>query len=78
MEIKINIDEAELQELITQKIAADMVRGYPRQASTYAVRDAVKEVVYSNKDEIIERCVKRASTELVKKGLPKLIEEMTK
>lgn len=35
---------------------------------------AVKELVYSNKDEIIGMVVDRAVKEIVKKGLPKLIE----
>lgn len=35
---------------------------------------AVKELIYSHKEEIIERVVEKASRELVKKGLPKLIE----
>lgn len=31
---------------------------------------------YTNdhKDEVVERCVKRASTELVRRGLPKLLD----
>lgn len=35
---------------------------------------AVKELIYSRKDEIVEMVVDRAAKELVKKGLPKLIE----
>lgn len=35
---------------------------------------AVKDLIYSHKEEIIERVVEKASRELVKKGLPKLIE----
>lgn len=34
---------------------------------------AVKELVYSRKDEIIDKVVERATREIVKKGLPKLI-----
>lgn len=34
----------------------------------------VKDVVYSHKDEIIEKVVDRATREIVKKGLPKLLE----
>ena len=36
---------------------------------------AVKELIYSRKDEIVEMVVDRAAKELVKKGLPKLIEK---
>lgn len=42
----------------------------------YVIRDAVKELVYSHKDEIINRVVDRAVKEIVKKGLPKLMERM--
>lgn len=36
----------------------------------------IKDIVYSHKDEIIEKVVKRATAEIVRKGLPKLIERM--
>jgi hypothetical protein len=35
-----------------------------------------KEVVYSHKEEIIERVVERATKEIVKKGIPKLLERV--
>ena len=35
---------------------------------------AVKDIVYSHKDEIIEKVVDRAVKEIVRKGLPKLLE----
>lgn len=38
------------------------------------VASAVKEIVYSHKDEIIELVVERAVKEIVRKGLPKLLE----
>lgn len=38
------------------------------------IAGAVKELIYSRKDEIIEMVVDRASRELVRKGMPKLIE----
>ena len=38
---------------------------------------AVKELVYSNKDEIIDKVVDRAVKEIVRKGIPKLLERMT-
>lgn len=36
---------------------------------------AVKELIYSRKDEIIEMVVDRAAREIVKKGLPKLLDK---
>ena len=38
---------------------------------------AVKELIYSQKDKIIEMVVDRASAEIVRKGLPRLIDKMT-
>lgn len=37
---------------------------------------AVKDLIYSRKDEIVEMVVDRATREIVKKGLPKLLERM--
>lgn len=37
---------------------------------------AVKELIYSNKDEIIDKVVDRAVKEIVRKGMPKLLERM--
>ena len=37
---------------------------------------AVKEMIYANKDRIIEMVVDRASAEIVRKGLPRLMEKM--
>lgn len=39
------------------------------------ITQAVKDVVYSHKDEIIEKVVDRATKEIVRKGLPKLLEK---
>ena len=40
------------------------------------INQYIKEILYSNKDEIIEKVVERASREMVKKGLPKLLDKM--
>lgn len=37
---------------------------------------AVKELVYTQKDRIIEMVVDRASAEIVRKGLPRLMDKM--
>lgn len=37
---------------------------------------AVKELIYSQKDKIIEMVVDRASAEIVRKGLPRLMDKM--
>lgn len=76
MEIKINIDEETLKEQVTCQLArsyfADSVIN--REIRNVVGR-AVKEIVYSQKDKIIEMCINRATRELVKKGLPQLIDK---
>lgn len=49
-----------------------------RKAEIYergAVTVAIKDIIYSQKDKIIERVIERASKEIVKKGLPKLMDK---
>lgn len=80
--ITITVDETEIARLVTEKIAAEMEGEYCTESreAKRGIRDgvdkAVKSYVYANKDAIIEKCVARASAELVRKGLPKLIERM--
>jgi hypothetical protein len=80
MEIKININEEQIQGMVEELIAKEIVREYGTIArdAKYGVRDgmdkAVKAYIYSRKEEIIEKCVNRAAAELVRKGLPKLLE----
>lgn len=38
---------------------------------------AVKDLVYSKKEEIIEMVVERAAREIVKKGMPKLLDKFS-
>ena len=41
-----------------------------------AIRTWIKEALYSHKDEIIDRVVERASKEMVRKGLNRMLEGM--
>ena len=81
-EITITVDENELTRIVTEQIADAMRNEYRSEShdTKYGIRkgveSAVKEYIYASKDEIIDRCVARASAELVRKGLPKLIERM--
>ena len=81
MRIEINIPDERIVELVEQAIVESILenRRENREAQ-YGVRSgmdkAVKEYIYMNKDKIIERVVERASIEIVKKGLPKLIENI--
>lgn len=42
----------------------------------HIISQAVQDIVYSHKDEIIDKVVDRATKEIVRKGLPKLLENI--
>ena len=76
MDIKIKVDE----ELLTEQVTCQLARSYfadsvINREIRNVVGRAVKEIVYSQKDKIIEMCINRATRELVKKGLPQLIDK---
>ena len=82
MKIEIEIDEKYIAELVSQEIARKIVaeHGYESREAKYGIREgvdkAIKQYIYSKKDDVIERVVERASVEIVKKGLPKLLEKL--
>lgn len=81
-EIAITVNDAEIADMVTKMIARDIAAQYTAESrdTKYGIRkgveSAIKDYIYANKDAIIDRCVARASAELVRKGLPKLIERM--
>ena len=83
MKLTIEINEEEIAELVTKEIASRIVadRHYIGREAQYGVRNAVDKAVqkyiYSEKDVIIDRVVNRASVEIVKKGLPKLLDKLS-
>lgn len=80
MKIEIEIDDKELQEEITSMIARKLTTSWSteRNLLKHTIADSVKEVVYSQKEEIINMVVNRASAEIVRKGMPKLVNKMMK
>ena len=78
MELKIQIDEQELQEAITQIIARKITASSERQMMKREIAESVREVVYSQKDFIVDMVVDRATREIRKKALPKLLENLGK
>lgn len=72
----IEIDDKAIEEQINS-ILNRVVERELRQRYSGAgaeVSAAVKDLIYSRKDEIIEMVVDRATREIVRKGLPKLLE----
>jgi len=82
MNFSIEIDERRITELVEKEIVRQIMinEAYQGRAAKFGVRDgmdkAVKQYIYANKDDIIEKVVDRASKEIVRKGLPKLLEGM--
>lgn len=74
----IQIDETKIEEQING-ILSDVLERQLRSKYTdsgKAISQGVKDLIYSHKDEIIEKVVNRAAAELVRKGMPKLIDKM--
>ena len=82
MKLEIEIDENYITELVSQEIANRIVaeHRYENREARIGIRDgvdkAIKQYIYSKKDEVIDRVVERATVEIVKKGLPKLLDRL--
>lgn len=69
-------------EIVTQKVRDILNHALNRELDiTYSdtqqiISKMVKELIYSRKDEIINMVVERATKEIVKKGIPKLLERI--
>ena len=75
MDIKICIDEKKVQEMVEYEITRNaMSKNEYRYDMKKAIGAGIKEFIYNNKEQIIEKVVDRAAKEIVKKGLPKLLE----
>lgn len=79
MEIKININESKITSMVEEMIAKEIFenhRGLGRNARFgvhSGMEKAVKDYIYSRKEDIIERVIERATKEVVRKGVPKLL-----
>lgn len=60
-----------IEAIIGMALESELKRKYSGTGDV--ISQAVKELVYSRKDEIIDMVVERAAREIVRKGLPKLI-----
>ena len=73
---QISIDDDAITEQIN-KIIDSVFRqqmNFKYSDTGHIIAAAVKDLVYSHKDEIIEKVVDRARKEIVRKGLPRLLE----
>lgn len=84
MNLKIQIDESRISELVEEELVKRILddKTHENRNARYGVREgvdkAIKAYIYNNKDQIIERVVERATTEIVKKGLPKLLDNLAR
>ena len=84
MKIELEIDDTYIKEMVAKELAERIVQNYSyeNQDAKYGIREgtdkAIKEYIYSRKDEIIDKVINRASTEIVKKGMPKLLDKVMK
>lgn len=60
--------------ILNTLVTSELQRRYS--GSQDEIKACIKELIYERKDEILEMVVDRASKELVRKGLPKLLERM--
>lgn len=72
----IEIDDKVLNEKVCEILNTALNRELQNRYSEtgHAITAAVKDLVYSQKDRIIELVVDKAAKEIVRKGLPKLLE----
>ena len=77
---QINLDDNAIVEQINKILDSVFRRQMNSQYSDtgHIIAAAVKDLIYSRKDEIIEKVVDRATKEIVRKGLPKLLERSEK
>lgn len=73
----VDVDCERIEELIALAIANKMVES---REVKMGVRDgvdkAIQKHIYARKEDIIERLIERATAEVVRKGIPKLIESL--
>ena len=75
MEIKIEISEDELKEAVLNVIAREYYRDYSadRKAVNRVTAECVRQIIYKDKERIIDRIVAQASRECKGKAVKKLV-----
>lgn len=76
---QIEIDDKAITDQINKILNAVFLDEMRRKYSDTGeeISKAVKDLIYDHKDEIIEKVVDRAATEITKKALPKLIKRLS-
>lgn len=74
IEVDQHVLDEQIGKILNEALNDELRRKYSQTGDE--ISKAVKDLVYSRKDEIIDRIVDKAVKELVRKGLPKLLERM--
>jgi len=76
MKIELEIPDEEMKEALTCVIAKALYNGYSSDSNRYKriIQECVREVIYKDKENIINRVVSQASRECKSKAVKKLIE----
>ena len=78
MTYSIEIDATKVEEqislLLNKVLEVELRRRYS--ATNEEISKGIKDLIYANKDEIIEKVVDRAAAEIVRKGMPRLMKKM--
>lgn len=76
MKIEVEIPDDELKEVITQVIAKKLCADYSADRTLYkrTIAECVREVIYADKENIVDRVVAQASRECKTKAIKKLFE----
>ena len=77
MKIEIEIPDEELKEAITEIIAKRLYSDYSADRNLYkrTIAECVRDVIYKDKANIVDRIVAQASRECRTKAIKKLLEE---
>lgn len=78
MEIKIEVPEEELKEMVLNVVAKRYYADYSedRHNVNRIVAECVREIIYKDKERIVEMIVSRASRECRNKAVKKMLEEL--
>lgn len=77
MKIEVEIPDEEMQECIKQLVAKRLLTDYSYDKNVYKreIAQAVRDVIYKDKENIVNMVVSRASREVKSKAIKKLLED---
>lgn len=75
IEINDSVVKEQISNIVSRIVLDEIEEKYGRRSKiTPVIEQIVKDMIYTQKDKIVEMVVDRATKEIVRKGLPKLLE----